>query len=282
MRLKYRLKKHKQTTPAPYGDGSEENLTVNLGITRNGTSKVTSRWAVSGPLQCLELAISSSSEAPCHFDDAIKCKLYIPLNMFTFLHLKTIAMTAKQARWVNPDSSNKIFVPDTASFINLEGTLSKSEWEEGYRNFIPVVKNACGSDMADMFTWWHSLCQTHHLYSNDDDFIIILRFDISIRKQFFLKTEPFELGEYLFAGTNGIQCFAYEVQNERNAATLVAVTTSLAAAPYSGGPDHQHKPRGGHPCNPSFPPSSRGYAASLTGWLKCYITLVFWLITVES
>ena len=236
---------------------------------RGRTSKVNSRWAVSGPLQRLELAISSSSEAPRHFHDAIKCKLYIPLNMFTFSHLETIAMTAKQTRWVDPDSGDKIFVPDTASFINLEGTLSKSEWEEGYRNFIPVVRNACGPDMADMFTRWHSLCQTHHLYRNDNDFIIILRFDISIRKQFFLKTEPFELGEYLFAGTNGIQRFAYEVQNERNATALAAATASPAIAPYSGGPDRQHKPRGGYPRNPSFPPSSRGFAASLGCCARC-------------
>jgi hypothetical protein len=235
----------------------EDNATL-----RPGTSKVASRWALSAPLPRLELAVSPNTEAPRHFHDAVKCKLYIPFNMFTTEHLETIAVTAKQTRWVDPDTSDKIYVPDTTSFINAEGSLSKSQWEEAYRNFIPVIQNACGPELADMFRRWHSLCQTHHLYRSDSDFVIILRFDISIRKQFFLKSEPFELGEYLFAGTNGIQRFAYEVQNERNAAALAA------AGAYSGGPERTQKPRQGY-ARPPFQPSSRPYTAPASCCARC-------------
>jgi len=232
-------------------------------------SKVASRWALSGPLPRLETAVSSYTEAPRQFQDAIKCKLYVPLNMFTSEHLETIAVTAKQTRWVDPDTGDKIYIPDSTNYIDVENTLSKSLWEEAYRNFVLVIKGVCGAQMADMFSRWHTLCQTHHLYRSDDDFVIILRFDISIRKQFFWKSEPFDLGEYLFTGTNGIQRFAYEVQNERNATVLAAaVSGPSAVTTYSGGADRSRKSRQAYPRSP-FQQGSRTYTASVGCCARC-------------
>ena len=98
----------------------EDNLTL-----RPGTSKIASRWTLSGPLPRLELAVSPNTEASHHFHDAIKCKLYIPFNMLTSEHLETTAVTSSMLRETCLNHSGKKL---TATSFQLSKMRAGRNW----------------------------------------------------------------------------------------------------------------------------------------------------------
>jgi hypothetical protein len=111
---------------------------------------------------------------------------YIPLVALTVtaLHMFTTGQTLKTERVSRGDKKYTVPVLDT--YVKMEEGMSKSDWLEGWRIFLELIKPSWPSDEFVLKRWHAELVQ-HYLFSTC--FEVILQIDIEGRRMFYLDPE---------------------------------------------------------------------------------------------
>jgi hypothetical protein len=211
-----------------------------------------SSWSTIKSLPSFDSSSNLAKLIPRAFHEAIADRFYLPLSTFTFDSIEAFRMgKTVELEKVSDVKDPKLTVrrPKTQEFAATEDSLSRSDWDGAYGNFLDLIQEVHGIAAADAWRDWYKSLREHFHYRKDDGFPIIRRFDKTVRIQWFNSQSMFALDNKLWSSL--LPSIESEIRAEQFRSSLHHVPNTVSPSTSSS-----------HSSLRSYPPSANRYNSS--------------------